>query len=334
MSTYLESYCNITTDLQAVEPNLDGYDQKRRITGHHSIVANGSPADVYTYYGTGYIGMLYRDGAELGAAQATAGAVDGNVDGEWYYDAAGDYLKVASVADPDTSHEIEAGQDWVTVKTEAVGRASEMVRSLAGRPIMKRLGTGQQSETLREWEDIIVRSAATIAVADLIRPYDFDRAAQLASLAYNPEETGWLDMIRKGTIALWNEVTPEKQQGLVRKVGTHGASSTGTIADVQGTATVRWDAVKVKIITGGTFAAGSASTVTYSVWVGDSTGLKNTQVVTAAVITGAYQTLAHSLYIRFAPGVYTADDEWEVLCAGTEAEAGTGGVQSIQLSRF
>lgn len=333
MSTYLESYCNTTTDLQAVEPNLDGYNQKRRITGHHSIVASGSPADVYTYYGTGFISMLYRDGAEMGAAQATAVAVDGNVDGEWYYDAEGDFLKFASVADPDTSHEMAAGQDWVTVKTEAVGRASEMVRSLAGRPIMKRLGTGQQSETLREWEDIVVRSAATIAVADLIRPYDFDRAAQLASLAYNPEGTGWLDMIRKGTIALWNEVTPEKQQGLVTEI-SQNASSTGTIADVQGTASVRWDAVKVKIITGGTFAPGTASTVTYSVWVGDTTGLKNTQVVTAAVIDGSYQSLAHGLSIRFAPGVYTAADEWEVLCAGTEAEAGTGGVQSIQLRRF
>ena len=32
--------------------------------------------------------------------------------------------------------------------------------------------------------------------------------------------------------------------------------------------------------------------MTYSVWVGDTTGLKNTQVVTAQVITGAYQSLA------------------------------------------
>lgn len=333
MSTYLESYCNITTDLQAVEPNIDGYNQKRRITGHAAVAAEGTPADVYTYYGTGFIGMLYRDGAEMGAAQATAGAVDGNVDGEWYYDAAGDYLVFASVADPDTSHELQAGQDWVTVKTEAVGRASELVRSFAGRPIMKRIGTGQQSETLREWEDIIVWSAATIAVANLIRPYDFDRAAALMALAHNAENTGWLDLIRKGEITLWNEQTPEKQQGLVREV-SQNASSTGTIADVQGTATCRWDAVKVAIATGGTFAPGSASSVTYGVWVGDATGLKTVQVVTAAVIDGGYQTLAHGLYIRFGLGVYTAADEWEVICAGTEAEAGTGGVESIPLSRF
>lgn len=333
MSTYLESYCNITTDLYAVEPNIDGFDQKRRITGHSATVTEASPADVYTYHNTGFVGMLYRDGAELGAPQASAAAVDGALDGEWYYDAAGDFLKVASVADPDTAHELQAGQDWVTVKTEAVGRASEMVRSLCGKPIMKRTGTGIQSETLREWEDIIVRSAATIAVADLVRPYDFPKAAELWSLVHTANGTGWLDMIRKGEIPLWNEVTPAKQEGIVREVAV-SANSTGSIVDVQGTATVRWDAVKVVINTGGTFAKGTASTVTYSVWIGDSTGLKMLKVVDAQTITGAYQQMAHGLYIRFGAGVYTADDEWEVMCAGTEAEAGTGGLKSIQLRRF
>ncbi|MCF1193596.1 hypothetical protein LRR18_18575, partial [Mangrovimonas sp. AS39] len=93
-------------------------------------------------------------------------------------------------------------------------RASEMVRSLCGKPIMKRTGEGVQSETLREWEDIIVRSAATIAVADLVRPYDFGKAAEIMSLVHTPDGTGWLDLIRKGDIALWNEVTPAKQEGI------------------------------------------------------------------------------------------------------------------------
>jgi hypothetical protein len=198
---------------------------------------------------------------------------------------------------------------------------------------MKRTGTGTQSETLREWEDIIVRSAAVIAVADLVRPYDFGKAAEIMSLVHTPEGTGWLDMIRKGDIALWNEVTPEKQQGLVREI-TQNASSTGTIADVQGVAHVRWDAVKVVIKTGGTFAPYTASAVVYNVFAADATGIKILHVGGDIVINGQYQDLAHGLYVRFAPGVYTAGDEWEVICAGTEAEAGTGGVQSIQLRRF
>ena len=241
MSTYLESYCNITTDLYAVEPNVDGFDQKRRIFGHSSTVTEASPADVYTYHNTGFVGMLYRDGAELGAAQANAAAVDGAVDGEWYYDAAGDYLKVASVADPDTTHELMAGQDWVTVKTEAVGRASEMVRSLCGKPLMKRTGTGTQSETLRDWEDIIVRSAATIAVADLVRPYDFGKAAEIMSLVHTPDGTGWLDMIRKGDIALWNEVTPEAQQKL-KAIGVSAVANTP--AEMRDAITREIDAIK------------------------------------------------------------------------------------------
>lgn len=333
MSTYLESYCDTTTDLQAVEPNIDGFDQKRRIFGHHATVTEASPADVYTYHNTGFVGMLYRDGAELGAAQANAAAVDGAVDGEWYYDPDTDSLKVASIADPDTAHELTAGQDWKALKTKAVGEACSIVRSLAGRPILKKTGTGQQDETLREWDQLVIDCAKTLAVANLIRPYDFERAAQLTALVYNTDDTGWLDMIRTGKAILWNEVSPEKQQGMVREVSLN-ASTTGTIADVQGTAWVRWDAVKVTIGNGGTFAPGTASAVTYNVHIQDSTSLAMVQAVREVVVNGQYQDLAHGLYIRFAPGVYTAGDEWQVICAGTEAEAGTGGVQSIQLRRF
>lgn len=324
MSTYLEAFCNVTTDLESIEPDLHNFDQKRRISGAAAIAQSGTPADCYTFHNTGNVTLLFRDGVDLGAAQVTAVAVDGNVDGEWYYDSAADYLKVACINDPDgtTGYTIEAGRDWYELRLEAVQRASDMVRSLAGKPILKRTGTGVQGSTSRDYEEIVIQSTAALAVASIIRPYNAARAAEIASQATNPEGTGWLDMIRAGKIALCNESSPQLNAGLVKVVAAN-SSSTGAIVDVEGVPSVKWDAVKVKIITGGTFAAGSASAVTYSVWVGNSTGIKNSQVVTAAVIDGAYQALAHGLSLRFGPGVYTADDEWEVEVRGDPPQAGT-----------
>lgn len=324
MSTYHEAFCNITTDLEAVEPDLHNFDLKRRVSGAASIVQSGSPADVYTFHNTGNVTLLFRDGVDLGAAQSAGSSVDGNVDGEWYYDADADYLKVACIYDPDgtSGYTLEAGRDWSDVRTEAVKRASELVRALAGKPILKRTGTGVQDAPARDYEELIVRCTAHLAVSDLIRPYNVARAAEIQSVAHNAEGTGWLDMIRKGELALWNESAPTLNEGAV-KVVSQNASSTGTIVDVEGKPWVTWDAVKVMIVTGGTFVQGSASTVTYSVWQGDSTGIKTSQVVTAAVITGAYQNCAHGLSIRFGPGVYTANDEWEIEVRGDEPQAGT-----------
>ena len=31
MATYLEAFCNTTTDLQGVEPSIDNYDRKRLV---------------------------------------------------------------------------------------------------------------------------------------------------------------------------------------------------------------------------------------------------------------------------------------------------------------
>lgn len=324
MSTYRAAFCNITTHLEAVEPDIANFDQKRRISGANPVSQSGSPADVYTFNNTGNVSLLFRDGVDLGAAQASGASVDGNVDGEWYYDSASDSLLVACINDPDgaSGYHLEAGRDWYETRVEAVKRASELVRALAGKPILPLTGTGVQDTPAEDYEELIVRCTAHLAVADLLRPYNYERAEQIAALAHNPEGTGWLDMIREGKIALHNESSPAAANGNVGIVARN-AASTGSIADVEGTPLVHWDAIKVVIGTGGTFAPGSASAVTYSVYVGTTEGVKLSQVVTAEVINGSYQPLAHGLSVRFTPGVYTANDEWEIVVRGDPVEAGT-----------
>jgi len=327
MSTRWESYCNTTTDLMVVEPSIDSYDRKRLINGF--TLVSGS---VYTKGNAGYIAALFRNGVSLGAAQSTSGAVD--TDGEWHYDSDTDVLTLCSSTNPNTVSSIEAGQVWSTMKSEAVARASEFVRSFLARPIIKRTGTGEQGESLRDYDDNVIRATAYLACAELIEPYDMEKAVRLMARAYDPTQAvpGILDLIKRGDLAMWNEVTSGYNTGIVRTVAVD-ASTTGGIVETAGSSTVAWDKIKVKIITGGTFTEGTASAVTFSVWVCDTTGVKMSEVTTAEVITGAYQYLAHGIDGRFAAGKYTANDEWEVEVRGGAPEAGTK-AGNVTLTRF
>ena len=73
-----------------------------------------------------------------------------------------------------------------------------------------------------------------------------------------------------------------------------------------------YDLIKVIISTAGTFAAGTASGVKYTSYIGDTTGLKMQTSVSAEIINGTYQNIGRGLSAKFSAGVYSANDEWEV----------------------
>jgi hypothetical protein len=329
MSSYFESYCNITTDLQAVEPVIDSYDVKRELGGW----AVTSVAKVYACFDCGHITKLYRDGEDLGAPEASQ--PDVRVDGQWYYDSDADVVYLYSTNDPATTHRLEAGRKWSDVKTEAVAHASDFVRAYVSKPIIKRTGTGAQSESLRDYDDSIIRATAMLACARLILPHDAERAGLLERACYNPgnpNEPGLLDLIRDGKLPLWNESSRITTNGDVRVVAVD-ATTTGTVADVEGSPAVHFDAIKLVIETGGTITDGSASTVTFSAYVGGTDGLKTVQVVDSETVNCQYQGIGHGMLARFTPGVYVADDEWEVIVRGDKEEAGTGR-RTISLRRI
>ena len=109
-------------------------------------------------------------------------------------------------------------------------------------------------------------------------------------------------------------------------------NTTGTIVDTFGYPQTSFDRIKVKIDTGGTLTPGSASTITFSSFVGDTSGLKINKSTDGEVIDGGFQAVGHGVYVRFSEGVYTADDEWEVEVSGLDHTSG-GGINSIQLKR-
>ena len=326
MSTILESYCNTTTDLQAIVSNINTYDQKRIIGAWTTPSTN-----LYKAGSVGNVEMLYRNNLELGAPESVVGDVD--ADGEWFYDSSLDELTLYSTSTPVSGALIEAGQDWSTVKTEAVARASEFVRSyLSNKQIISREGTNTESESLRDYEDNIIQATAHLACSMLVKHKDPELSTELRSFAIDLEtKFGILNLIKSGELKLWNEVSINDNSGIV-KVVSRNASSTGTIIDTKGVAVTEFDLIKVVIDTGGTFSPGSASGVIYSTYIGDSTGLKTVIAVNSETIDGAYQYIGHGLYVRFSPGVYTTNDEWEVEARGTKPESGSG-IKSIRAVR-
>ena len=310
MSTYEASYCDTNTDLQYIEPNINNYNLRRVLPG--DWVASGT-TDLYYLYSAGYVTQLFNNGEEMTSVTDTP-----NANKEFNYNTSTGLLSfylTSSSTSLLNSAVIEAGRDWYDTKVEAVRKASDLVRNVLPVPIYPRKGVGMASSTGNDYPEIIVRSTAIIACADLVRPFDKEKGDELMAMAMNPDGTGYLDMVRKGEIALSQDEGLAKHSGIIREVSVN-ANTTGSIIDVRGKPTVDWDVIKIIISTAGTFTSGSASGVKYDTYVKDDTGLKIDKSSDAEVVDGGFQDVGHGMQVRFSPGLYTISDEWELEISG------------------
>jgi len=309
MSTYETTYCNTTTDLLFIEPNLGEYDHKKVLPSNFTTT---DTSNLYQLNNTGYVGQLYKDGVEMTSVTDTP-----NADNEYNYSSSTDsfqfFLASTSVSALN-SNIFESSSDWATLKSEAVKRASDFVRSYLPFPIYPNKGVGISDASENDYPEIIVRSTAVMAVESLIRPYDSDKADIIKSQAIG--SMGYLDMLRTGEISLYSSESAQKHKGIIRDVSVN-ANTTGSIVDVRGKSVKSWDVIKIIITAGGTITAGSENTsVKYSTYVGNDKGLKNQLDTNQEVIDCYWQPAGHNMWIRFSPGVYTTSDEWELEVSG------------------
>ena len=328
MSTYHESYCDTTTDLLFIEPYLGEYDHKRVLASNFITT---DTTNLYQLMNTGYVEQLYRDGIEMTAVTDTP-----NADNEYNYSSSTDsfqfFLASSSVSALNSSV-FEASRDWSSLKTEAVKRASDFIRNYLPFPIYPNKGVGTSDAVENDYPEIIVRSTAVMAVESLVRPYDQEKADIIKSQAINEEGSGWLDMLRTGQISLYSSESEQKYKGILSPV-TVNANTTGSVVDVKGRASTQWDVIKIAIANGGTITAGSENTsVTYSTFTKNEKGLKLNQDTTAEVIDCGWQSVGHNMWVRFAPGLYTTNDEWQLEVSGVLDQAFTP-IKTISTSRY
>jgi len=306
--SYLTAFCNSTTDLQACVSDIDKYDRKRVLPPNW---VESGVTSLYYLFNTGYVGQLYKDGAEQTSVSDTP-----NANNEFEWDSNADRLQFfmgGLSTSAMNSTVFEAGQDWTTLKNTTCKEQASFIRSfLNDRAIYKRGNSNYQGAEDRDYDFVIIKSNAILACADLIRSYDTEKAEELYELAMG--ENGLLTRIKRGDFALWHETTKASQGGspTISEISIN-ANTTGYIEDIKlaaGPVHTSYDQVVVEIQTGGTFALGTASPVYYNVYTKDSTGLKMHKIVDNEQVIGDYQSLAYGAQVRMQAGFYTASDQW------------------------
>lgn len=328
MSTYETSYCNTTTDLLFIEPYLSRYDGKRILQSNW--VASGTTHLFYLYNCGDVSGQLYHDGLE-----ATVTTSQPSSNHEYRYNADTDLLEfyhsTGNINNLNSSV-FEASTDWATLKTEAVKRASDFIRSYLPFPIYPNKGVGTQDATERDYPEIIIRSTAVMAVESLVRPYDVEKANEIRSQVINEQGNGWLDMLRTGQIHLYSSESEYKKRGILRTI-SQNANSTGTIVDVKGTPSYSWDKIKIIITAGGTVQEGTENTtVKFSSYIGNENGLKLDIMASDEIVDCYWQLVGHSMYVRFSAGIYTTNDEFELEISGVTDQMFTP-IKRVQMTR-
>ena len=308
-------YCT-HKELKRVFPQLDEFDQKVPIYGWVEVTSNK-----YAAHNSGSVTQLFLDGESLGSAQSAH--TDLNVEGEWFYNSTDDVLYYYSASTP-IDKLMEAGELFTAMVTQFRTDASRYLDSRLDPKLPKNMWKNEAGE----FDYMIVRTTALYAAAFMVRTKDpsSDMAAAIMLEADNN-----VQLLNEGRAALSWQNTGDASQGVLRDV----TYTDGQIrpVDFRGRAgSVDYDLVKVKIGTGGVIG-----TATYSVWVKDSDGLKQNQVITNEKITGDYQTLAYGLQVRFSgttdTSEATANNEWEVEVRGYNEEVDTADLKGIKMTR-
>lgn len=295
-------YCE-ADDLRFIVPEIDQYDSKRILNSNW--VASGT-SHLFYLYDSGTVDQLYVDGQEMTVVTDTP-----NADNEYKYNSATDLLELyqsGGSANTLNSSIVESGTDFATHVSNSIKRASDMVRSMVGVPIYKQ----KDSAMGNVFPEIIVINTATLACYYMLAPYDLEKANQLRARVTNDEGTGDLDKVRSGQYVLEQDETPQKLAGIIREISLNG-STTGRIVDVRGRP-FTWDRLKIKITSGGTLTYGSASSITYDVFSGDSSGLKIVKDIDGETLTGNWDSVSNGMEILASEGVYTTNDEFELEC--------------------
>ena len=312
------TYCT-HKELKRVFPQISEFDAKIQIVGWEET----GTSNLYLARDAGLVSILFADGEDLGDPEANSGVV--NVNGEWYYDSALDTVYYFNSAANPNNMLMEAGEDFATMITQ--------YRADASRYLDSKLDPNLPREQLKDKEGnydyIIVRTTALVAASFLIRTQD--PTSEVAT-SLMEEAEGNIKSLNEGGAALSWQTSRDSSKGVLRDV-TYTSGQIRPV-DFRGRAGgVDYDLVKLKVITGGVIG-----TATYSVWVKDSDGLKNHQVVTEEKITGDYQQLAYGLEVRFSGSTdtteATANNEWEVEVVGRYEETDTSSVKSVRNSRW
>ena len=313
-------YCT-DRQVQDVYPNLSQHDMKRRL--YNWVTA---ATDEYISYNTGLVTTLYADGNEFPDAESSE--ADVTEADEWFYDSGEDYVRVFHATNPNNMI-MEAGDDWVTIKTRMRRKASRLIES--------RLDYRMAREVVKDREgnypEIIIHATALQCVLlhlksadpnnDIIEPFQNDLDEILEGLS-------------TGKIVLPTAISVDSSKGIIREVSVDAGSDLRPVELKGNYSGVGYELLKIIVDSSDDTVVGTA---TYSVYKKSSTTMKAEQIVTSETINGDFQTLGvGSLYIRWGgDNILTAkvdqNDEYEIELWGEALESSVPSAWSVDATR-
>ena len=202
------------TDLDTYYPDYSTHDAKRQLLGWTLLSSNKYICD-----DTGLVTQLFMDGAELGAAESSAGAVNSNF--KWYYLSTDDRLYLYNDANNPADLVIEGGIDNSTYFNQMLTNASmelnNMLDSRFPTPIPKYTlydhDTAYTSAT-PEYDAIIIKATCYICIANILRSSNkHEDADYYFGLVSNIDGSGIVDKLNKGEYKLSSEVDGKDSKG-------------------------------------------------------------------------------------------------------------------------
>ena len=244
-------------------------------------------------------------------------------DGSNLYDSNNDFLIAKLAVNPENSL-VEAGDDWGTIKSRYMKRASRMVESLLDNRLAREIMKDREGN----YPEYIIRATALKAIVLLMKATD--PTNELIE-QFDEEFDMIIEGYRSGAIVLPTNSSGDARKGVLREVSVSGALR---IAELGGTYSgAGYDLLKVVVDTGG-----AIGTARFSVYSKDDDNLKVHRSVISEIIDGDYQSIGYGLYIRFAGATdtdtATINDEYEIEVKGRKNESNIiSSVSSMRLTR-
>jgi len=226
------SYCN--ANLKRYYSNIDQYDTKKTLTYDWEV--HSGNVDVYA--DSGSVTKLYRNGVDLGNAQASAVACV--ADGNWFYDSDSDSLYCYNTNDAIDYEFQVAPFDWADAKTNAITNGANWLESMLDGRFPRPLPRNADGT----FDYILQQANGILACIILVRQTDPTAPIieSLMSQVLNDNNTGLLDLLNAGKIKLGFEITRE---GAFLSDGATDEETTGYIEGITGVPNTTYDKFKM-----------------------------------------------------------------------------------------
>jgi len=298
-------YCNVTTDLQLVDSEIEKFFPVETLAGW---TLTSGQTYTYQYDNPGYTGIVWEDSDTL--VEKTSIATVEATASTWWFDSTNNilYVHCSDGLDPDT-HTIEiAADDWKTYKEIQRNNAMEIVESYLDPAFNRPLPFAKNSYNSAKYDYDLVRSCALITCA-LIRkannPQDMIAQAFEKEVWDPINESGILYEHLQGKRKFSFETSKDDFNGRLENI-TLDSTSTGRIYLSGIGISEQHKIYRIKIDT-----AGAVETATFK--ISDDNGL--TWYSTLIKTYYEPQYISKGLWIRF-EGTFVVDDEWKIEIGG------------------